>query len=78
MSRFFFDVRDNGVLIPDDEGGEFVSREKGRQEALGALATLVKDKMPHADHRAFSVDMGDEDKRVVYTATVVLTAHWTE
>ena len=79
MSRYYFDVFDDGVLIPDEEGTEHATREQGRAEAVGALAGLVKDRLPHADHHtSLGIDMRDEDGRTVFTATVALTARWAD
>lgn len=78
MPRFFFDVHDNGLLNPDDEGGEFVSREQGQEEAIATLTTLAKDKLPQRDDNVFSIDMRDAAKQVIYTVSIVLTAHWTD
>jgi len=78
VGQFFFDFRDDGTLVSDDVGGELPTREKGREEAIGALALLMKDRRPYGDQRTFAVDMRDDSGRIIFTATLTLTAHWTE
>jgi hypothetical protein len=44
MARFRFDVYENGVLTPDDEGLDLLSVEAARLEAARAAAEMLRDR----------------------------------
>ena len=43
MPRFYFDLRDDSSLFPDDEGLELASVEVARQETAHSLADMPRD-----------------------------------
>jgi hypothetical protein len=43
MPRFHFHIRENGRVIPDEEGQEFASGEDVRKEAVATGASIARD-----------------------------------
>jgi len=43
MPRFHFDIHENGHLIPDDDGREFVDEDDARKEAVLTGASIARD-----------------------------------
>jgi hypothetical protein len=64
MRRFFFDIRDGGELIPDEEGEEFSTLDAVQDEAAHALADMAKDDMRHVNGngsvRHLAIEVRDE------------------
>jgi hypothetical protein len=63
MPLFFFDVRDNAHFTRDDEGLEFPTIEKARDEAARALAEMAKFVLPGAVVRELAIEVRDAAKR---------------
>jgi hypothetical protein len=45
MRRYFFDVRDGGDVIPDEEGMELSTIDAAQNEATRALADMARDEV---------------------------------
>jgi len=43
MTRYYFDIRDDTGLYPDEEGLEFDTQQEAEVEAARSLANLAKD-----------------------------------
>ncbi|MHC2250816.1 hypothetical protein ACVILK_000508 [Bradyrhizobium embrapense] len=43
MTRYFFDIRKDGYLIPDEEGLDFNDIRSAKLEAAHTLADLARD-----------------------------------
>jgi hypothetical protein len=43
MPRYYFDIRDGGVLYPDEEGLELANRRAAETEAAMSLAGIAKE-----------------------------------
>ena len=43
MPRFHFDIHENGSLIPDDDGRDFVDEDDARKEAVLTGASIARD-----------------------------------
>ncbi|KGT81195.1 hypothetical protein MA20_00045 [Bradyrhizobium japonicum] len=43
MIRYYFDIRDNTGLYPDEEGLEFQTQREAEVEAANSLASLAQD-----------------------------------
>ena len=43
MTRYYFDIRDDTGLYPDEEGLEFDNQQEAEVEASRSLANLAKD-----------------------------------
>jgi hypothetical protein len=63
MPLFFFDVRDNAHFTRDDEGLEFPSIDKARDEAARALAEMAKFVLPGAEVRELAIEVRDAAKQ---------------
>jgi hypothetical protein len=42
MARYYFDIREDDVLVPDKEGMEFLDLETMQREAVHTLGDLAK------------------------------------
>jgi hypothetical protein len=62
MPLFFFDVRDDAGFTQDDEGLEFSSIEKARDEAARALAEMAKFVLPGSVVRELAIEVRDAAK----------------
>ena len=68
MSRYFFDTRDDDVIMRDDLGLEFPDLERVKAQASRSLAELALDVLPGSDRRCLGVDVRDsQDNRVLMT-----------
>ncbi|MER8435413.1 hypothetical protein NKH36_18940 [Mesorhizobium sp. M1312] len=59
MARFYFDLNDNGVLYPDDEGTELESLGALESEAVTALLEIARDRMPDGTYREVAFHVRD-------------------
>jgi hypothetical protein len=73
MPRFYFDVREGPLFIDDENGMEFPNLDKAEQEAIQAVVSIGKDRLPRGDTRDVTVEVRDENRQRVLTVTVVLT-----
>jgi hypothetical protein len=55
MARYYFDVMDDDVLVPDEEGGEFENDQSAAEEAALVLAEMAKARLPGSIRRDMSV-----------------------
>ncbi|MFL5323744.1 MAG: DUF6894 family protein [Microvirga sp.] len=55
MPHFYFDATVNGDALPDPEGVELDTYAAARQEALRAVAEMVKDQHLDGDTRDFTI-----------------------
>ena len=49
MTRYYFDVRDNDGIIPDDEGMELLTLTGVENEAARSLADMARDAVLTSD-----------------------------
>ena len=66
VPRFFFDLRDNAQVDRDDEGLEFESIEKARDEAARSLAEIAKFVLPGVDVRELTMEVRDDAERPLF------------
>jgi hypothetical protein len=71
MPRFYFDVRQDGDLTPDEEGEELPDADAAEQEAALAAIHLVKELL-HGPQASLAVEVRDEQGTRVARATVTL------
>jgi hypothetical protein len=62
MPRFYFDVRDGELFIPDDEGLELPGLEQAREHAAVALGDMAKDVLPNGSKHEMAIEVRDEAK----------------
>jgi hypothetical protein len=71
MPRYFFDVRDNGVLIPDQWGTELAGIEEAKVEVAMTLAEIARDVLPNSDRREMAIEVRDERSKPLLQTTLV-------
>ena len=57
MPLYYFDGRDGGSFIQDDEGLEFPDIETARDQATAALADMAKDVPPGSVRRELAIQV---------------------
>jgi hypothetical protein len=70
MPRFYFDTREDGRLIEDDEGFELPDLRTAEREALETAAAIFRDKMRIGSAQPVTIEVRTEDHRRVLAATV--------
>lgn len=60
MPRFHFDIRENGRLIPDEEGQEFAHGTDVRKEALTTGASIARDAFVAGSANSIVVDVRED------------------
>ena len=73
MPRFYFDVREGQKFFLDDEGGEFLSLDAAEQDAIEAVVSMGKDRLPRGHTHEVAVEVRDEDGKRVLTVGVRLS-----
>jgi hypothetical protein len=74
MNLYFFDTRDDGVLVSDDVGLEFPDLATVKVQAAKSLAELAADVLPGCDRRCLGVDVRDEAGLPVMVTDLVFEA----
>lgn len=72
MPRYYFDTNDGRSLAVDQTGLDLATMEEVRWAALDALPDMARDALPRHPVREISVQVRDEEGRVVFTASLVL------
>jgi len=72
MPLFYFDVREGSTFIDDEDGIEFPDLDKAEQEAIQAVVSIGKDRLPRGDTRDVTVEVRDKDGKRVLTVSVAL------
>ena len=77
MPRYFFDTKDGGLAVRDDEGHELPDAATVRRMAIEALSDLASDDMPEdGDRHVVFVRVRDERDHIVFHASLSLVADW--
>ena len=63
MPRFYFDIRDGERFVPDEDGLEFPTVNKARDDASRTLGQMMKEAMPDGQHHDMAVEVRSDDKR---------------
>ena len=61
MSRFHFHIEENGRLITDEEGQEFLDGDKVRKEAIATGASIARDAFMTGSACRVVVDVREND-----------------
>jgi hypothetical protein len=72
MPRFYFDVREGSSFVADEDGLEFLDLDEAEQEAIQAVVSMGKDRLPRGDTREVTVEVRDENQKRVLTVGVHL------
>ena len=70
MARYFFDHRDGDAFMRDEEGLEYASLERVRDEATTALAEMANDALPGMMRRELAIEVSDHQRRPVLRAAL--------
>ncbi|MBB4001618.1 DUF6894 family protein [Aurantimonas endophytica] len=76
MARYYFDIDDNGLTVPDDEGIECRTLAAVREAAIDALPRMACDARPGGDHHVISISVRDQANMLVFHASLTLEAGW--
>ncbi len=68
MPKYFFDMRDNDALTPDDVGLDYSDIQAVKAEATRALAEMARDIVPATDRRELAIEVRDQSNRPVLRA----------
>jgi hypothetical protein len=71
MPQFYFHIREQGQLIPDEDGMMLRDLEAARQEALKSCLDLVRNRL-HGDHRVdeFRIEIADGGGKIIESVNV--------
>ena len=72
MPRFYFDIREGSLFLKDEDGFEFAGLDEAEQEAIQAVVSMGKDRLPRGDTRDVTVEVRDENQKRVLTVGVHL------
>jgi hypothetical protein len=68
--RYYFDIRDNTGLYPDEEGLEFRTQREAEIEAIESLAGLVRDLVPTNKRQDAAVEVRSDVDRLFEVALI--------
>ncbi|NDV88819.1 hypothetical protein GTW51_19170 [Aurantimonas aggregata] len=74
MARYYFDINDNGLSVPDDEGVECGNLAAVREAAIDALPRMACDAVPAGDHHVISISVRDQADKPVFQASLTIDA----
>ncbi len=72
MPLFYFDTREGGKFIPDDEGLEFRDLDAAERAAAETAAEMGRDRLPRGDSRDVTVEVRNEHGQRVLTVRVAI------
>ncbi|WFU45846.1 hypothetical protein QA640_44335 (plasmid) [Bradyrhizobium sp. CB82] len=70
MIRYFFDIRDDQELYPDEDGIEFSTQREAEMEAAHTLAGLARDLAGQEDRPDVPVEVRTEAGRLFQAALI--------
>jgi hypothetical protein len=71
MSRYYFNLREDDELIPDDEGVELPTIQSARDEAIRGLADCARDAIRNAVRAELAVEVLDDGRKTLFIAKLV-------
>ena len=66
--RYFFDVQDGALSVPDEEGTELDGTDAAAEEAARVLVELAKGRLPGSERRDLTVYVRDGNGPVLMAA----------
>lgn len=78
MTRYYFDIRDNTGLYPDEEGLEFGTQQEAEVEAAEALAGLARDLATMDERQDVAVEVRTSRERVFQAALIFNSSKTTQ
>ena len=73
MPRFYFDLRENGTFIEDEEGMSLPDLAAAKYEAAVTAAEIGRDRLPEGGLQSVTIDVRDENGDNLLSVTVSLT-----
>ena len=68
MPRYYFNIQDDDLFTPDDEGVDLEGVEAARDEAARTLGEIARDVLPGALCRMLKVEVMDEAREPLLEA----------
>jgi hypothetical protein len=78
LTRYYFDIRDNTGLYPDEEGLEFGTQQEAEVEAAEALAGLARDLATMDERQDVAVEVRTSRERVFQAALIFNSSKTTQ
>jgi hypothetical protein len=78
LMRYYFDIRDNTGLYPDEEGLEFRTQQEAEVEAAEALAGLARDLATMDERQDVAVEVRTDRERVFQAALIFNSSKTTQ
>ena len=75
VPRFYFGVREGATVVPDEIGLEFDSLDAAERAAAETAAEIGRKLLPKGDAREVTVEVRNEHRQRVLTATASLEVH---
>lgn len=75
MPRFYFDHYGRQGSIIDEVGLEFATPEQARDCATRTLGELARDALPRGPRRELAIDVSDENRSLLFRATLWFEVH---
>ena len=72
MAKYYFDLREDGQFMADDEGQDFPDLDAAEHEAAQVAAEISRNKLPKGEAREIVIELRNEHGQRVLTATVAL------
>jgi hypothetical protein len=72
MPKYYFDIREKGRFVPDEEGTDLPDFEAAEREAAELAASIGRDRLPSSENRAIIVEVRNQHRQRVMTVTVSL------
>ena len=72
MPRFYFDLREDGTVVEDEEGVSLPDLATAEREAAKAVTEIGYDRLPEGGLSSVTIDVRDENGDHILSATVSL------
>jgi hypothetical protein len=73
MPRFYFDIRESGTFIEDEDGMLLPDLEAAKRVAAESAAEIGRDRLPQGAIQCVSIDVRNENGDNLLSVTVSLT-----
>ncbi len=73
MPRFHFDLREDGVVVRDDEGAELTDDKAAERQAIETATSVARDAFANGSADSVLVEVRDGHREAVIKVAVTLT-----
>ncbi|MCB4824969.1 DUF6894 family protein [Roseicella aerolata] len=78
-SRFYYEIRDGGILARDDEGQVFADGKAAREDAVMLLTEMARSLPGRGkDKNKITARVRDGAGKLIFTATLSLDVEWND